>query len=409
MFKLIIDNREKNVIRHADILARVAYTREQLTVGDYVVTYTGLDGIEKIFAVIERKSLEDYAASFKDGRSDNKNKLLQLRDATKCKIFYIIEGNAYPRPNETFGRIPYYHIQSSIFHLQVEHDIMIIQTKDTLHTAETLVAFMRSMENLEAKRDGVFKELIAPGGIVVEGGVDVNTDNNTPILDILTAPRKQTDNEILRSMWACFKYISVESACEFMYKFTIADLVRGKITRDMLKTQKTSLGKNISERIIDSLLKYDSHRDIRLLSCIPGISDSTAKDMIKQYSLRTILSYSEGAMSIIKVGVNRRNLGEIKASNILKYFNMLPRVENTERVENAATEDVIKDNEITIDEAIAMNVMANLDNKPAVALVDLAAKPTAKPTRKPTTKPTTKRTKKLPPVNQGAVFSDDII
>jgi ERCC4-type nuclease len=371
MLKLIIDNREKNVIRHADVLDKWGYTRAQLTVGDYVITYTGDDNVEKIFAVFERKSLEDYAASFKDGRSDNKNKLLQLRDDTNCKIFYIIEGTAFPKPNDTFGRIPFSHIQSSIFHLQVEHDIMIIQTKDTLHTAETLISFMKSMKTLAAKHPSCFKGLTTPASETVQGGTDDAKDQPiATVLDILTAPRGRTDNEILRSMWACFKYISVESASEYMYKFIIADLIRGKISRESLKTQKTSIGKSIPDRVVDSLLKHNSHRDIRLLSCIPGVSESTAKDIIKQHSLKTLLSYPAGAISIIKVGVNRRNLGEAKAGSILKYFNMSPQVSSDET--NSETNSESNDNimeKVTIDEAIAMNVMATL-KAPLVATIN---------------------------------------
>jgi ERCC4-type nuclease len=367
MFKLIIDNREKYIIRHSDVLARIKNTQAQLTVGDYVITYRDDDTTpERVFAVFERKSLEDYAASMKDGRSDNKNKLLQLRDETGCKIFYIIEGDAFPTPTTTYARTPYYYIQSSIFHLQAEYDIQIIQTKNTLHTAETLVAFVRSMENLAESRGALFKTFhLAPRAIYGTGeqtAVDtVNTqtaDTNDNLMAILTAPRPRTDNEILRSMWACFRYVSVESASEFMYAFTLADIFQGRVNSTTLSNHKTSIGRGLTKRVIESLLKQDSHRDIRILACVPGISDSKAKDILKQHSLRQLLSYSVGAISIIKVGISRKNLGESAAVNILKYFNMKPAIHGGEmkpedtRVEVNAVAEATGEAAVVVDEQI---------------------------------------------------------
>ncbi|QKE50254.1 DNA repair nuclease [Faustovirus] len=354
MFKLIIDNREKYVIRHADILAKVNHTQAQLTVGDYVITYRDNDAApERIFAVFERKTLEDYASSMKDGRSDNKNKLLQLRDETNCKIFYIIEGAAYPAPGATFARTPYYYIQSSIFHLQIEYDIHLMQTRDTLHTAETLVAFMHSMANLHASRGAIFKTFHlnlhrAQNPDNTAGGDDKQPD----VMQVLTTARPRTDNEILRSMWACFKYITVETAAEFMYNFTLADIFRGVITKDALTALKTSTGRALTTRVIDSLLRTDSHRNARILACVPGISESRAKDILKQHTLRQLLSYSAGAISIIKVGLSRKNLGEMAANNILKYFNLKPAVCGADLTAEDARVDVNAVAEATGDAAV---------------------------------------------------------
>ncbi|QJX72407.1 DNA repair nuclease [Faustovirus] len=336
MFKLIIDNRERYIIRHTDVIARIPNTLAQLTVGDYVITYRDNEtSPERVFAVFERKTLEDYAASMKDGRSDNKNKLLQLRDETGCKIFYIIEGNAFPAPMAAFARTPYCYIQSSIFHLQVEYDIQIIQTRDTLHTAETLVAFMQSMTNLADSRGAIFKTFhLTPQAharpLNHDGEITGSGDaTNNDIMATLTAPRPRTDNEILRAMWACFKSVTVESASEFMYSLTLADIFCARIDSKTLAAYKTSTGRSLSKRVVESLLRRDSHRDARILAQIPGISESKAKDILKQHSLRQLLSYSAGAISIIKVGISRKNLGELAAENILKYFNLMPVI-NTE-------------------------------------------------------------------------------
>ena len=65
--KLIIDTRERNVTRHAKELEEINFEIKQITTADYVV----LSPLGNIVALLERKSLDDFAASLKDGRHDN--------------------------------------------------------------------------------------------------------------------------------------------------------------------------------------------------------------------------------------------------------------------------------------------------------------------------------------------------
>jgi ERCC4-type nuclease len=92
------------VTRHTE-LNDIPWSRVQITVGDYIV----VSG-DKIVAVIERKTLDDYGASLKDGRANNKQKMINLRKKTGCRIIYIIEGDAFPSPNDCYSNIPYKNI-----------------------------------------------------------------------------------------------------------------------------------------------------------------------------------------------------------------------------------------------------------------------------------------------------------
>src|ERR1700742_3181583 len=146
---LIIDARERHVTRHDKEFEHITYEIKQITVGDYIVLSPG----GNIVAAIERKSLEDYSASLKDGRASNINKLLDLRSKCKCRILYIIEGPEFPDPNALYGNIPYRYIESSIFHLAIRDGVGILRSKDSLDTAKMLARFMCSMDTLCKRKD----------------------------------------------------------------------------------------------------------------------------------------------------------------------------------------------------------------------------------------------------------------
>ena len=78
---LIIDNRERDLI---SILK--PNNTANLDHGDIMITYDS-----QVFAIFERKTLSDLAASIKDGRYHNQKKAL-LESYDTNKLYYIIEG-----------------------------------------------------------------------------------------------------------------------------------------------------------------------------------------------------------------------------------------------------------------------------------------------------------------------------
>ncbi len=340
--KLLIDTRERNVLRHQTELAGVNYEVMQITTADYAI----VDANDQIEVAIERKSLEDYAASLKDGRCDNINKLLKLRWATGCRLFYIIEGPAYPRPEATFGRIPFSAIESSIFHLMLRDNVNVIWTESTLGTAQLLARLMRSMGTMRA--DVYLEREVTTGGDCSESlpvktndkgfletpaktnDNDNNTpaktndnDNNTPAktsTELLTQVHKKTDHEVRREMWSCFSGISTESADEFIAKWTIADIVCDRIPREQIMNAKTANGRKISKRVIASLTGIGKPLEVRLLSCVEGISAKTAAELTAERPLRALLGYGVDGISMIRVGKKQKCLGDVKAARVLRLF-----------------------------------------------------------------------------------------
>lgn len=299
--KLIIDTRERLVTRHQKELAEINHEIIQITTADYVITRG-----DKIIVAIERKTLEDFAASLKDGRSDNKNKLFKLRDDTNCRIVYIVEGPAFPSPSETFGRIPYFAIESSIFHLMLRDGVTVLRTRDTLGTIQTLGRMIKSINNLQAPID------------LTVGGVEPQK----PVADIkktLTQTISKTDHEICREMWSSFGGISIESADDYNSTWTIAQIVRGEVPRSQIIDFKLRTGRKISKKVVQSLTGVNTTMEARLLSKIPGISKATATELVSERTLSQLLSYGEEAMSMCKTGKTR--LGKEKAKKIIRLFN----------------------------------------------------------------------------------------
>lgn len=338
--KLIIDNRERNVTRHMVEFANTPHETHQLTVGDYAV----LDAAGRILAVIERKSLDDFAASMKDGRADNKNKLFALRRRTGCRVLYIIEG-PHASPDKLFGRTPYSHIESSVFHLMMRDDVGVIRTLNTLETAQTLARFVRSMDTLVAKHN-VDDFLPEPAndspadrpqdvadtvggadshGAAQIGGADMPVhaadDATGDSLAALKAPVPVDDNAVVRKMWSVIRGISVESADDYAKSFTLGQVARGKLTPEVMTTFKLSSGRRPSKGVLARLAAPDPGIQERLLEAIPGVSRKTAQDLLCGRTLADLLDMSQDSIADIKVGQTKRRFGPQKASAVAKYFN----------------------------------------------------------------------------------------
>lgn len=307
---LVCDTRERKVLVHEHELKDINLQIKQITTGDYVV----VSPENKILAVIERKSLEDYSASMKDGRSDNKSKLTALRKQTGCRIIYIIEGPEFPAPDDYFSNIPYKFIESSIFHLMIREGVCVIRTKDSLHTAKTLANFMRSMDSLIAKSEDITgADEITPA--------DSTSLSSEQITSLLTQKQEKSDHEVARAMWSQFPGISVESADEYMKHWSLADIICGRVPRSDITKFKLASGRAIGKKALASLTGINKLIEVRLLSNVPGISHSAAVDLTNNVPLSQLLTYSAGSLSIQKIGKLKRNLGQARAEKILHFFN----------------------------------------------------------------------------------------
>lgn len=221
---LVCDTREKYIEDYMSIFEAegVNACQKQITAGDFALIDG--DNYDMPLAIFERKTLNDYGASIKDGRHGNKSKMLDVAAKTGCKVFYIVEG-AYNLTHKYAG-IPYTTIESAGFHMMMEYGIMTIQTRTIDDTIETLIRFVRSMERLKKSRG-----IATTQDSVVEGGDDAENSSEIkprPSIQIptfalkstaapsvpavLTEPRHPPSNEVLIKMWSSIKGIGPATA-----------------------------------------------------------------------------------------------------------------------------------------------------------------------------------------------------
>ncbi len=311
MSKLLIDDREGAVYKnHAVEFKGVSHEVMRITSGDYMVVRDGV-----VLAIIERKSLSDFASSIRDGRSENIRKLIDFRAKTNCRIIFLIEGKLNPKQNDTFSNFTYKSIESAIFHLIIRDNVCVLRTADALDTAQQLVRFVASMDTLKSTE-------LEP---LINGGIDNNTENKIAeesLLAMIKQKHVRTDQEICRDLWNCFRSISVESADSFINTWSIADIVLGRISREVISAHKMNTGRAINKNAATSLMGVDKLTETRLLSHIPGISAKSANFILAKMPLVDLLAKTQAELQEINA-TEKKKINKTTAENIIKYFNFI--------------------------------------------------------------------------------------
>ena len=314
MATLDIDNRERKVLAHEAELSTIKYEKKQLAIGDYVIRQDN-----NILAVIERKSLTDYADSMKDGRCDNRNKMLALRAKTNCRVIYIIEGPKNPPRDKKYGNIPFSSIKRSIFHLLMRDNITAIYTTDTLDTAKELVEMVRGTDTLMAK--------IGDSSFLTQ---QVEQTDQAPIeMNELTTIQPKSTQDIVRAMWACFRGVTVDSCDIFIAKWTLAEIISGKIAREDIYASKTATRRAISKTVCASLTTIGPIIEKRLLAQVPQISAVSAGALLTGRTLAGLLSSPVEMIASFTTGKKETRLGDARAARILELFNYTTRADDS--------------------------------------------------------------------------------
>lgn len=307
---LVSDTREKYVLQHIDAFAGVTHVVQQITTGDYTI----LDPAGKILVCIERKSLTDYGASIVDGRMENKKKLIALREQWGCALMFLVEGSPAASAQEKFGGVPFASIRSSMFHLMVRDNIQIICTADTLDTARTLAALVKSMDTLCAKTKREQTDIDAPGPTACP--------HQKAMID-LTKKHTKTDQDIIKSMWACVPGISYESASCYMH-LPLSRVVLGLIPRGDLEACAKQT--KATQKAISLVLSLPANVAANMLAKVPLVSDATAKAILQKTSLRTLMGMDEVSLAMVTFSGKNNvcSIGKARAANIRRLFDCLP-------------------------------------------------------------------------------------
>lgn len=263
IFHILIDDREHHIrtqlgitnenkeVTYKDILIKQSH----LSLGDFVIMCD-----ENVIALIERKTIADYAASIKDGRHKNKLKILLAANnssiaaneesiSANVDIFYIIEGDLYN--GEIINGIPQTTIISSVTNLMTRDKIFVINTANIESTINRLIELVNSYK----KHYGETK-----GGVELDHFKEIQYKKNTPeiVQDILLSIPFITIKNIRR-----FYTYSIHELC------ILEELVLHKKTKDFLNDCKHKESKSFQ----------------RLLNKIPRISLKKAKEISTQCSI----------------------------------------------------------------------------------------------------------------------------
>lgn len=349
---LVIDDRERHVAPHIEMvcLAR-PYMVHRLRVGDFMHCRAAADRSQppKILANVERKTLIDFAASFKDDRYGNLEKQLQLRRDTGCQLWWVVEGkNAFPDPTTRYGRIPYTAIQSAMDHMRIRHGVQVLLTRDEMHTAQRMVDLLESYATVPPEYAIVPVDLAAaaPAAAAIAAAfTDASAEAAAavaaaaaPLPDILAAHElappdptqghiEQSDEALATAMWSTLRGISAVLGRLLTREFSVYDLVySGAVSNERIAALKTVTGRTINKDAAASLRALKSGREEesrRILTGIPGISDALAAAILTSAkTLRQLCAYDRATIELIPVVQKTRTIkmGPARADKIWRFL-----------------------------------------------------------------------------------------
>jgi hypothetical protein len=333
MIKLVADDRERLVIPHLYERVRDLGRNEielnvcRIQIGDYAIHQDG-----QILFSFERKSWSDMAASIKDGRKANIEKLITLRESVGCKLIYLIEGKARYAPDKKFGNIAFRNLQAHLDHSIVAHNIHVIYSDSPCDTALRLVQFIRnylSLPPIQPRLEQINNSVIDD---VTPFVVDPNVASTTEdVLNVLNTVAPKTDLRVIYDIWCCIPGITDKTASLFLdQNWHISDLLLGRISRDVVSTMKYPNGALVGVKRATKLLKIQNLSDpanmkyyYQMLSCVKGITKVVANTLLNNVAFGDILSGNIRCDVIANIKKSEKSkIGKSAAAGIVKFFTM---------------------------------------------------------------------------------------
>ena len=332
---LVADLREREVIPHLEPLLGAggagrepALVKHQIHTGDYLLCRSSPDGgpdggrTSTVVACFERKSLKDFVQSFKDGRYENRKKMLELRAQTGCQLYYIVEGAAFPNPNWVVcSGTKYQAILTAMTTLPLASGIHIIQTKDTQHTALRLRDFVRALERIPDP----YLYPVEEGGLA---GGELATSEGTLVPTAVTGVYEKDPDTLCMDLWARLTGISITTAKILVCTCSVREFLTGHAV-DIAKF-KLPTGRLLVKKGRDSLKDLRDGRvdaGIKLLAGVNGLTVPMARQILGAIPVQThqvhyLCMYSVEELAKFPLVQKSRTvkLGKPRAARILKML-----------------------------------------------------------------------------------------
>ena len=218
--EFIIDNRENIKTYFLDKKTDYIICKN-MEIGDFALYYH-----KEPVCIFERKTVEDLAASIKDGRYREQKKRL-LSNFPREKIFYIIEGDLTKNNKSfSFNKVSKDTVYSSLINCYLRDNINIIHTLNTDETIEILEQFCNKIlkqgtEFLSQKKTTYDEDLI-------KSIVQTKKKNITPEL-------------VFTSQLSCISGISKNTADVIMKKYKNMNILINELNKLSLSEQKKTI------------------------------------------------------------------------------------------------------------------------------------------------------------------------
>lgn len=381
-YNLIIDDREKAVIPFFSKQA-IKSKVGRITTGDYILLMQDKDKKHKAKPVIvfERKSWKDFSDSFKDGRFDNNDNLREYRKKYNSKIIFILEGQAFPKPNRKFRGIPFKNITKRVDHMTLVDGFHMVQTPDPEGTAnrisEICLAYMQyecellglesDHKKLNASLDKS-KQLDSSkkGGSEKDDNSESENDksendesendkssesnsksdnsksdkeNSTDSMDIptdLKKVRQKTNDQVLLDMWRALPQVSSTTAAILSEHFTIRDVLCGKIMTPQISELTYPSGAKIGEARAKKILEIGiSPQNKNAPTKVATLAQTISNKALQEKVLKSIKGVSADlAKAILKKytlkelceSVSEKDLAEIKRTEAANSRKLGPAI-----------------------------------------------------------------------------------
>ena len=345
---ILVDDRERKVIPFFEEFDKEVSVG-RITTGDYAIMVTEPKKKPYPLVIFERKSWKDFSDSFKTNRFENNKNLYEFRDKYKCRIIFILEGQAFPAPTRKFSGIPHKNIQAKIDHMMLVDGFQMIQTQNCKMTAKRIIDIANSCEkHFELIRESTLKtsysgssETEESGSESDESGSSEDSEAEFVIPDAMKKVRHKTNDRVLLDMWISLPQVSNLTAKVLSEKWSISELVSGKVfARDIAELtypSGTRIGEKRAKQILVIANEVDSTKtggnvvtlkkaiefkkaQTKLLSSIHGVSKITATEICKKYTLKQLCqTVVEKDLALVKRSpkANARNVGPALAKKIL--------------------------------------------------------------------------------------------
>jgi hypothetical protein len=276
-FKLIIDDREKKSLdEYIPQTYQYPYEYKRVLHGDFHIV-SAIDG--RVLAIIERKTWKDLAASMKDGRIQNLEAILLMKQQHNFACILIIEGRK-PAPNTLVGKIKGSALFKKIDHIGLEYGFYVKYSASLEHTGTVLSELTDSVVSLYLK-DRCFSN-----GVTVQ---DTKVDGGIPIDDSKLCSRKKSTELRKSEVWSAIKSIGFHIIPSIIKNHIhLGDLLAKKVPIEKLSVLTYENGGVFGEvrakRIMKEIQKPSTQ--IRIMEKVPGWSKQKATIIFNLYSDR---------------------------------------------------------------------------------------------------------------------------